>query len=67
MTMGHRIAVLHAGVLQQVGSPLEVYERPANLFVAAFIGMPPMSFLQATVAPGGLRLSGPSVVWGWRR
>jgi len=57
MTMGHRIAVLHAGVLQQVGSPLEVYERPANLFVAAFIGMPPMSFLEATVAPGGEALA----------
>ena len=56
MTMGHRIAVLHAGVLQQVGSPLEVYERPANLFVAAFIGSPPMSFMQATVAPGAAAL-----------
>jgi multiple sugar transport system ATP-binding protein len=53
MTMGHRIAVLHAGILQQVGSPLEVYEKPANLFVAAFIGTPPMSFFQATVAAGG--------------
>jgi multiple sugar transport system ATP-binding protein len=57
MTMGHRIAVLHAGVLQQVGTPLEVYERPANLFVAAFIGTPPMSFLEATVAPGGAALA----------
>jgi multiple sugar transport system ATP-binding protein len=52
MTMGQRIAVLHAGKLQQVGSPLEVYEKPANLFVAAFIGTPPMSFFQATVAAG---------------
>ena len=41
MTMGQRIAVLHQGVLQQVGTPLEVYERPENLFVANFIGTPP--------------------------
>ena len=53
MTMGHRIAVLHAGKLQQVGTPLEVYERPANLFVAAFIGTPPMNFLDARLADGG--------------
>jgi multiple sugar transport system ATP-binding protein len=57
MTMGHRIAVLHAGKLQQVGSPLEVYEKPANLFVAAFIGMPPMSFFQATVGAGASALA----------
>ncbi len=56
MTMGHRIAVLHAGKLQQVGAPLEVYERPANLFVAAFIGTPPMNFVKTTVADGGGRL-----------
>src|SRR5512138_2596051 len=53
MTMGSRIAVLHAGKLQQVGAPLEVYERPANLFVAAFIGTPPMNFVEARVAEGG--------------
>jgi multiple sugar transport system ATP-binding protein len=45
MTMGHRIAVMQKGKLQQVGTPLEVYERPANLFVAGFIGTPPMNFL----------------------
>jgi multiple sugar transport system ATP-binding protein len=56
MTMGSRIAVLHAGKLQQVGSPLEVYERPANLFVAAFIGTPPMNFMKGTVAEGGARV-----------
>jgi multiple sugar transport system ATP-binding protein len=43
MTMGHRIAVLDHGVLQQVGAPQEVYARPANLFVARFIGSPPMN------------------------
>jgi multiple sugar transport system ATP-binding protein len=56
MTMGHRIAILHAGKLQQVGTPLEVYERPANLFVAAFVGMPPMNFVKAKLADGGARL-----------
>jgi len=61
MTMGHRIAVLHAGKLQQCGTPLEVYERPANLFVAAFIGSPPMNFLKTTVAGGGTRLDAPGV------
>ncbi len=46
MTMGDRIAVMNAGVLQQVASPLELYNRPANRFVAEFIGSPPMNFLQ---------------------
>jgi len=53
MTMGNRIAVLHAGKLQQVGPPLEVYERPANVFVANFIGTPPMNFIHATLQNGG--------------
>jgi len=58
MTMGHRIAVLKDGRLQQVGRPIEVYERPANLFVAQFIGTPPMNFLHAEVRQGGARLAG---------
>jgi multiple sugar transport system ATP-binding protein len=58
MTMGHRIAVLDQGKLQQLGTPLEVYERPANLFVAAFVGTPPMSFLRATVRDGALSTAG---------
>src|SRR5688500_4266694 len=45
MTMGHRIAIMRLGKLQQVGTPLEVYEQPANLFVAGFIGTPPMNFV----------------------
>jgi multiple sugar transport system ATP-binding protein len=53
MTMGHRIAVMKDGKLQQVGTPLEVYENPANLFVANFIGTPPMNFIRATLAEGG--------------
>src|SRR5947207_10769217 len=57
MTMGHRIAVMRAGVLQQVGTPLEVYEHPANVFVAQFIGTPPMNLVQATVEGSTLRAS----------
>jgi multiple sugar transport system ATP-binding protein len=53
MTMGDRIAVMNAGKLQQVGTPLEVYERPMTLFVANFIGTPPMNFFNATLADGG--------------
>ncbi len=53
MTMGDRIAVMNKGELQQVGSPLEVYEQPATLFVASFIGTPPMNFLPAVLADGG--------------
>src|SRR6185436_16913371 len=53
MTMGHRIAIMRLGKLQQVGTPLEVYEQPANLFVASFIGTPPMNFVPATLADGG--------------
>jgi len=53
MTMGNRIAIMRSGNLQQVGTPLEVYEQPANLFVAGFIGTPPMNMLQATLADGG--------------
>jgi len=56
MTMGHRIAVMKDGKLQQVGTPLEVYERPQNLFVANFIGTPPMNLFTAAVADRGARL-----------
>ena len=47
MTMGQRIAILHRGVLQQVGTPGEIYARPANSFVAGFIGAPGMNVLDA--------------------
>ena len=50
MTMGSRIAVMRKGVLQQQGHPQEVYERPANMFVAAFIGSPGMNFFRARYA-----------------
>jgi multiple sugar transport system ATP-binding protein len=49
MTLGDRVAVLKRGLLQQLATPRELYEQPANLFVAGFIGSPPMNFLPATV------------------
>ena len=49
MTMGHRIAVLNQGKLQQLGTPMQLYRWPANLFVAQFIGSPPMALLPVTV------------------
>ena len=53
MTMADRIAILSDGRLQQVGTPQEVYEAPANLFVAQFIGTPPMNTMSGTVVDGG--------------
>jgi multiple sugar transport system ATP-binding protein len=53
MTMGHRIAIIADGALQQVGPPQHVYERPANLFVAGFIGTPPMNIIKARVVSEG--------------
>jgi multiple sugar transport system ATP-binding protein len=50
MTLADRIVVLNAGRIEQVGSPLELYEHPQNLFVAGFIGSPKMNFLDGTVA-----------------
>jgi len=49
MTMGDRIAVINQGVLQQVGTPDEVYNKPANVFVGGFIGSPAMNFLDASI------------------
>ncbi|RUU71380.1 TOBE domain-containing protein, partial [Mesorhizobium sp. M2C.T.Ca.TU.009.01.2.1] len=53
MTMADRIVVMHDGYVQQVGRPLELYDRPANTFVAGFIGSPGMNFLPAKVAKAG--------------
>ena len=50
MTMADKIVVLHAGLIEQIGSPLELYHRPNNLFVAGFIGSPKMNFIKASVA-----------------
>ena len=56
MTLGDRVVVMHGGVAQQVGTPEELYERPANLFVAGFIGSPAMNFFPATLTAMGLSL-----------
>jgi multiple sugar transport system ATP-binding protein len=56
MTLGDRVVVMHGGVVQQVGTPEELYERPANLFVAGFIGSPAMNFFPATLTAMGLKL-----------
>ena len=53
MTMGDRVAVMKSGVLQQVDAPQRLYDLPANLFVAGFIGSPPMNLLQAAMSPNG--------------
>jgi multiple sugar transport system ATP-binding protein len=57
MTLGDRVAVMRSGLLQQVGSPGELYHRPDNLFVAGFIGSPSMNFLPGRVEEGALRTS----------
>ena len=65
MALGHRIAILNKGRLEQVGAPMEVYDRPATLFAARFIGSPPMNLIEAEVtnghltAAGGLALAAP--------
>jgi multiple sugar transport system ATP-binding protein len=56
MTLGDRVAVMLSGVLQQVGSPMELYNNPANLFVAGFIGSPGMNFMPATLDDGVAKL-----------
>ncbi|HEX4903621.1 MAG TPA: sn-glycerol-3-phosphate ABC transporter ATP-binding protein UgpC [Acidimicrobiales bacterium] len=58
MTMADRVAVMDAGRLQQVGPPQEVYDRPANAFVARFIGSPPMNLLPATAGEGAVHVGG---------
>jgi multiple sugar transport system ATP-binding protein len=58
MTMGDRIAVMRDGILQQVGTPQELYDHPANVFVAGFIGSPAMNFATATVSDGTLTVGG---------
>src|SRR5205809_6212522 len=52
MTMADKIVVMHDGRVEQVGAPLELYDRPANRFVAGFIGSPAMNFLPARVENG---------------
>ncbi len=58
MTLGQRVAVLKDGVLQQVDTPQNLYMHPTNLFVAAFIGSPPMNLVEARVGPRSLSFAG---------
>ncbi len=53
MTMADRIVVMHGGVVEQVGEPLDLYDHPSNLFVAGFIGSPAMNFVEATIKRNG--------------
>ncbi|MBF9036692.1 sn-glycerol-3-phosphate ABC transporter ATP-binding protein UgpC [Rhodobacterales bacterium HKCCE2091] len=58
MTMADKIVVMRDGVVEQVGSPLDLYDAPANVFVAGFIGSPAMNFLDAAAGPDGLSIAG---------
>jgi multiple sugar transport system ATP-binding protein len=64
MTLGDRVAVMHDGIVQQIGTPLAVYEKPANKFVAGFIGAPAMNFIDVTVCRehGGLAVESPGLM-----
>ena len=53
MTIGDRIVVMKDGMVQQFGAPLEIYDSPTNLFVAGFIGSPPMNFIQGKLVEQG--------------
>ena len=60
MTMADKIVVMHDGLVEQIGAPLELYDKPHNLFVAGFIGSPAMNFLNGTIrANGALEFEGP--------
>jgi multiple sugar transport system ATP-binding protein len=63
MTLADRVAIMNRGLLQQVGPPKEVYRNPANMFVAGFLGSPPMNFFQLSLCQedGRMLLTGPSV------
>jgi multiple sugar transport system ATP-binding protein len=56
MTLAHRVAVMNKGVVQQIATPREIYDAPANLFVAGFIGSPPMNTLEGTISDGAFVL-----------
>ncbi|MBR6376185.1 MAG: ATP-binding cassette domain-containing protein, partial [Oscillospiraceae bacterium] len=58
LTLADRIVCMSMGHVQQVGTPLELYDNPANVFVASFIGLPPMNFFDVQVAPTGDSLKG---------
>jgi multiple sugar transport system ATP-binding protein len=52
MTLAHRVAIMNRGIVQQIATPREIYDDPANLFVAGFIGSPPMNFLEGELSDG---------------
>src|SRR5262245_27574570 len=58
MTMADKIVVMHDGLVEQIGAPLELYDRPANRFVAGFIGSPAMNFLPGRLDGGSVRIGG---------
>ncbi len=58
MTLADRIVIMKAGYIQQVGTPYELYFKPCNMFVAGFIGEPPMNFIRATVKGGCIDIAG---------
>lgn len=60
--MADRIVVMHDGVVEQIGAPLELYDRPANRFVAGFIGSPAMNFIEGHLGPDGLVIPGGTVL-----
>ncbi|QIG49760.1 sn-glycerol-3-phosphate ABC transporter ATP-binding protein UgpC [Nordella sp. HKS 07] len=62
MTMANRIVVMNDGIIQQVGPPLELYDHPANIFVAGFIGSPTMNFFDAVATQGSARLADGTVL-----
>src|SRR5690606_8595388 len=62
MTMADRIVVMHSGHIEQIGTPLELYDSPANLFVAAFIGSPSMNLLDGTISGNNFVLPGGATI-----
>ena len=62
MTLADKVVVLNSGRIEQVGSPLELYHQPANLFVAGFLGTPKMGFLKGQVTRVDANCK-----WAWRR
>ena len=56
MTMADKIVVMHDGIVEQIGAPLELYDRPKNLFVAGFIGSPAMNMIEGRISPSDQRL-----------
>jgi len=67
MTLAHRVAVMNRGVVQQIARPRDIYDDPANLFVAGFIGSPPMNMVAGAIADGAFQSAGGSVATDGQR